>query len=269
MDTTTLTNESLNPARAEPDHKLLGSSSVDPNTPLIVCFHGSGESCEPAWSELARLLSSKYRVLLFERGPMNPKPPEATSQLLRFLKTRRLPGPYILIAHSYGGAFARLFMHRAQGDVAGAVLVETGQEGGLDPKMAAAQLRKGGVLGEKPLSVIRGNSFIAKKKALEKAMSEQQTTASTSTMEQQRAALAMQWQLLQASDEEDERMKKAQLSLSRNSRYLHIPDCGHHVIRDRPEAVASEVDWVMANVVVPPKATWWQRWRTKLEKAWR
>ncbi|KAK7952874.1 hypothetical protein PG988_013568 [Apiospora saccharicola] len=244
MDTTTA-NESLNPARAEPDHKLLGSSSADPKTPLIICFHGSGESCEPTWSELARLLSSRYRVLLFERGPLNPKPAEATSQLLQFLKARHLPGPYILIAHSYGGAFARLFMHQAPpADIAGAVLVETGQEGGLDPKIAAAQLkRKGGVLGEKPLVVIRGNSFIAKKKALENAISEQQTaSASASATEQQKAALAMQWQLLQASDVEDERMKKAQLSMSRNSRYLYIPDCGHHVIRDRPEAVSGEME---------------------------
>lgn len=256
----TATNESLNPAQAEPSHKLLGSP-VDSKTPLIICFHGSGESCEPAWSELARLLGSKYRVLLFERGPLNPKPPEATSQLLRFLKTRHLPGPYILIAHSYGGAFARLFMHQAQADVAGAVLVETGQEGGLDPKMAAAQLRKR-VLGEKPLSVIRGNSFIAKKKALE--ASEQ-----TALTEGQKAALEIQRQLLQASDEEDERMKKAQLPLSRNSRYVHIPDCGHHVIRDRPDAVAGEVDWVLANVAAAKKGTWWQKMGAKLESVWR
>ncbi|KAK7906433.1 hypothetical protein PG985_016439 [Apiospora marii] len=254
MDTDT--NESLNPALAEPSHKLLGAPA-DPEAPLIICFHGSGESCEPAWSELARLLSFKRRVLLFERGSLNPKPPEATSQLLHFLKSSHLPGPYILIAHSYGGAFARLFMHQAQGDVAGAVLVETGQEGGLDPKMAAAQLRKR-VLGEKPLSVIRGNSFIAKKKVLE-------ASERSALTEGQNTALEIQRKLLQASDEEDERMKKAQLSLSSNSRYVHIPDCGHHVIRDRPHAVAGEVDWVLANVAAAKKGTWWQKLRAKLE----
>ncbi|KAK8036083.1 alpha beta hydrolase [Apiospora rasikravindrae] len=234
------TDESINPAPAEPSHQLLGPSD-DPKTPLIICFHGSGESCEPSWSELARLLGLKYRVLLFERGPCNPNPEQATSQLLHFLKTKDLAGPYVLLAHSYGGAFARTFVHQAPYDVAGAVLAETGQEGGLDPKVATAQARKR-VLGEKPLSVIRGNSFIGKQKELEAS--------------EQLAQTEQQWQLLQASDEEDERMKKAQLLLSKNSRYLHIPDCGHHVIRDRPAAVAEEVDWVMANVVAARKSTW-------------
>ncbi|KAK8054439.1 hypothetical protein PG994_009506 [Apiospora phragmitis] len=255
-----VTDASLNPALAEPSHRLLGTPH-DPKTPLIICFHGSGESCELTWSELARLLSSKHRVLLFERGTLNPKPPQATSQLRYFLKAQDLSGPYILIAHSYGGAFARMFLRQALADVAGAVLVETGQEGGLDAKIAAAQVRKR-VLGEKPLSVIRGNSFIDKKKALEASEKVAQT-------EQQRAALAVQWQLLHTSDEEDERMKKVLLSLSKNSRYLHIPDCGHNVIRDRPDAVAEEVDWVLANVAAARKSAWWQKWATKLENVWR
>ncbi|KAK8063109.1 hypothetical protein PG997_015206 [Apiospora hydei] len=244
---------------AEPSHQLLGPSE-DPKTPLIIYFHGSGESCEPAWSELARLLSSKYRVLLFERGSLNPKPAEATSQLLQYLKTKDLPSPYILIAHSYGGAFARTFMHQALSDVAGAVLVETGQEGGLDPKIAAAQAQKR-VLGVKPLSVIRGNSFIGKQKELE-------ASENTAQTEQQKAAFAVQWQLLRASDEEDERMKKAQLALSKNSRYLHIPDCGHHVIRDRATVVAEEVGWVMANVADVRKSTRWQKLAIKLQNIW-
>ncbi|KAK7958982.1 uncharacterized protein PG986_003836 [Apiospora aurea] len=241
----------------EPSHQLLGPSE-DPTTPLIICFHGSGESCEPAWSELARLLSSKYRVLLFERGPGNPKPAEATSQLLQYLKRENLPGPYVLIAHSYGGTFARTFMHQALSDVAGAVFVETGQ-GGLDPKISAAQAQKR-ILGVKPLSVIRGNSFIGKQKELEASEKLAQT-------EQQKAAFARQWQLLRASDEEDEKMKKAQLSLSKNSRYLHIPDCGHHVIRDRATAVAEGVGWVMENVATR-KSTRWQKLAIKLQNIW-
>ncbi|KAK8117985.1 uncharacterized protein PG998_006266 [Apiospora kogelbergensis] len=201
MDATT--SESSKPAPAEPGHKLLGSSD-DPKTPLIICFHGSGESCEPSWSELARLLSAKYRVLLFERGPSNPKPLQATSELLHFLKTRVLPGPYILIAHSYGGSFARMFMHKTLENVAGAVLVETGQEGGLDPKIAAAQIRKE-VLGDKPLSVIRGNSFLEKTKSLE-------SSEKMAVTEQQKATIAIQRQLLQASEEEDEKNEKGAAS---------------------------------------------------------
>ncbi|KAK7994222.1 hypothetical protein PG989_007603 [Apiospora arundinis] len=250
------TNDDLEPVPTEPSHRLLGSSK-DPKSPLIICCHGSGESCEPSWSELARLLSPKYRVLLFERGPSNPKPPQATSELLHFLKARDLPGPYILVAHSYGGAFARMFIHKAAKDVAGAVLVETGQEGGLDPKIAAAQTRNR-VLGDKPVSVIRGNSFLEKTKSL-KASEKMAVT------DQQKAALNVQWQLLQASDAEDEKMKKTQLLLSKNSRYIHIPNCGHNVIRDRPVIVAEEVDWVLGNVTASHKCTWWRTLVIKLE----
>ncbi|KAK6857777.1 Alpha/Beta hydrolase protein [Apiospora arundinis] len=226
------TNDDLEPVPTEPSHRLLGSSE-DPKSPLIICFHGSGESCEPS---------------------CRPKQPLSSCT---FLKTRDLPGPYILVGHSYGGAFARMFIHKAAKDVAGAVLVETGQEGGLDPKIAAAQTRNR-VFGDKPLSVIRGNSFLEKTKSL-KASEKMAVT------DQQKAALNVQWQLLQASDAEDERMKKTQLLLSKNSRYIHIPNCGHNVIRDRPVIVAEEVDWVLGNVTASHKCTWWRTLVIKLE----
>lgn len=241
----------------EPSHRLLGTSN-DPYTPLIICFHGSGESCEPSWSKLSQLLSSKYRVLLFERGRLNPLPAQATRQLLDYLSSQDIPGPYVLVAHSYGGAFARMFIHKACKSVAGAVLVETGQEGGLDLEIATSQTRKM-VLGSKPLSVIRGNSFISKTKSLE---AEEKKTMT----EQQKAALAIQWELLEATDKEDERMKKEQLRLSKNSRYVHIPDCGHHVIRDRPDDVANEVDWVMDRAMTVRQLSWHQRLIAKLAR---
>lgn len=230
-----------------PDTKLLGASN-DPTVPLIICFHGSGESCEPSWNELAGLLESKYRVLLYQRGSSNPAPASSTRQLLDFLHSNDLHGPYILIAHSYGGAFARMFLHEAPKSVVGAVLVETGQEGGLDVKIAAAQIRKT-VLKDKPLSVIRGDSLIETKKALE----EKERAAVT---EQQKAALAAQRALVNLTDDEDEKMKKEQLKLSRNARYVHLPDCGHHVIRDRPDVVAGEVDWVVGGLVADQLAGW-------------
>lgn len=49
--------------------------------------------------------------------------------------------------------------------------------------------------------------------------------------------------------EEDERLKRAQLRLSSNARYVRVGDCGHNVVRDRPDVVAEEVKWVLDNVV--------------------
>ncbi|KAI0426054.1 hypothetical protein F5Y09DRAFT_320112 [Xylaria sp. FL1042] len=81
-----------------------------------------------------------------------------------------LHGPYLLIAHSYGGAFARAFVQhehehlisqrkkkekkkqremKRDCGVLGLVLVETGQEGGLDPRLDERQIREAVGAGER------------------------------------------------------------------------------------------------------------------------
>ena len=198
------------------------------------------------------------RVLLYNRGQLQrPKPEQATADLRAYLLREKLSGPYILIAHSYGGAFARTFMdhrHRHGGtvpdDIAGAVFVETGQEGGLDPQLEKAQYARC-VLGARPLSVVRGNSFLEKWEELEAAEHRAKCEVSGGwgggrmSGASSKEGLRLQRELLQRADAEDERLKKKQLGLSRNSRYVHVPDAGHNVIRDRPDVVAEELSWVL------------------------
>ncbi|KAK7757919.1 hypothetical protein SLS62_000297 [Diatrype stigma] len=248
------------------------TTTANEQRPLVIFFHGSGgESCSPSWDALATLLASpphRLRVLLYDRGPGNPKPEEATADLRAYLERAGLwvgaggrrgrPGPYILIAHSYGGAFAREFIRRCGASaVAGAVLVETGQEGGLDRRVEEEQRRRC-VLGARPLSVVRGNSFLWKWRELEAAEAEAEAEAEAGSgngdgataVAELEQRLRLQREMLQMSDEEDERLKKGQLAMSKNARYVHVPDCGHHVIRDRPDIVAAEVFWVLENMEV-------------------
>ncbi|KAM5344000.1 hypothetical protein ACJ41O_012537 [Fusarium nematophilum] len=157
-----------------------------------------------------------------------------------YLKRARLLPPYVLIAHSYGGTFARLFLQLRPKDVAGMVLVETGQETELGAGVEQEQYKRQ-IMGEKPLVVIRGNTLIGKWKQYEE---ERAIAESDGAM----SRLVASKQLLDAADQEDERLKKAQLELSRNHRYVHIPDCGHNVIQHKPEVVAQEVRWVMENL---------------------
>lgn len=220
----------------------------DPHSasPLIICFHGSGDSCA-SWAPLAETLSATHhrRVLLWDRGEQNPGPRAAVPEMLDHLARARLAPPYVLIAHSYGGMFAREFLRQRPHQVAGMVMVETGQETALDPRVEEQQYRKQ-VLGDGPLSVIRGNTLIWKWKQYEEAFSAAQTDS-------EKANLAMQKQLLEATDKEDERLKKEQLKLSRNNRYVHVPDCGHGVVQERPEVVVKEVQWVMDNIQITKK----------------
>lgn len=222
-------------------------SSADDTYPLVICFHGSGDSCA-SWLPLAQALSRSFRVLLWDRGEHDRNPGAAVREMLDYLERARLPRPYVLVAHSYGGTFAREFLQQRPGDVAGMVLAETGQETALDDKVERQQYKKQ-ILGDKPLSVIRANTLIRKWAQYEHA-------ASTSGgSEAEKASLAMQKQILEATDKEDERLKRAQLALSRNHRYVHVPDCGHNIVQDRPEVVSEEVQWVMQSLLLSEKPT--------------
>ncbi|KAJ4169069.1 hypothetical protein NW754_011001 [Fusarium falciforme] len=205
------------------------------SSPLIICFHGSGDSCA-SWIPLAELLGTKYRVLLWDRQDPYMKPESIINGILWYLDQAKLPPPYVLVAHSYGGMFLRLFLDRKHPDVAGVVLVETGQEAETGKGIEERQYRNQ-ILGNKPLVVIRGNTLIGKWKQYEEALVATEGKTSPN--------LVAQKQMLDAADKEDERLKKAQLALSRCHRYVHIPDCGHDVIQQRPEAVVKEVTWVM------------------------
>lgn len=164
------------------------------------------------------------------------KPEPIINGILWYLDQAKLPPPYVLVAHSYGGMFVRLFLDRKHPDVAGVVLVETGQEAETGKGIEERQYRNQ-ILGNKPLVVIRGNTLIGKWKQYEEALVAAEGKTSPN--------LAAQKQMLDAADKEDERLKKAQLALSRCHRYIHIPDCGHDVIQQRPGAVVKEVVWVM------------------------
>ncbi|KAJ4320270.1 hypothetical protein N0V84_005968 [Fusarium piperis] len=208
------------------------------SSPLIICFHGSGDSCA-SWIPLAELLSTRYRVLLWDRQDPYLKPKSAIGGMLRYLDQAKLSPPYVLIAHSYGGMFVRLFLQQKHAQVAGVVLVETGQEAETGKGIEEAQYKKQ-ILGNKPLVVIRGNTLIGKWKQYEEVIAVAEDKSSPN--------LVAQKQMLDAADKEDERLKKAQLALSRCHRYVHIPDCGHDVIQQRPEEVVKEITWVMDNL---------------------
>jgi len=94
------------------------------------------------------------------------------------------------------------------------------------------------MLGDKPLSVVRGN-------VLRKKQDEWVKAAAMAKTDNQRAQLEPQRLMLERWEAEDEKMKKKQLQLSRHSRFTQVQGVGHHVIRDKPEAVVDEVKWVM------------------------
>ncbi|KAI0877815.1 Alpha/Beta hydrolase protein [Hypoxylon argillaceum] len=249
--------------------------------PLIICFHGSGEARWPSWDNLVtKLIAETHcRVLLYTRAPGNLLAADVAAQMWDYLRgatnqrsenkntqdkggrqgERDLSGPYLLIAHSYGGAFARAFVQhelllprsqRNRGSanrVLGLVLVETGQEGGLDPKIDELQIHRT-IMGSRPVYVIRGNTLLRKWQVLEeKERALNSLEAEADEIATRRQLLTTERDMLVQIDTEDERLKRRQLGLSKKSQFVHLPNCGHHVIRDRPDDVVTAVKWVLEN----------------------
>lgn len=208
--------------------------------PTVICFHGSGNnSHQDPWLPVIQGASKYASTLFYDRrgvgnnsraGRLNQAPEESVTDLVNLLRELRLRPPYVLLAHSYGGTVAREFLHLYPEHVAGMVLVETGQE---TPTKHDEEQYKKRVLGARPLSVIHADSLYGKRR---------QTLSAEYTRMQQIWA------------EEDERLKKMQLQLSTNARYVRVENCGHNVVRDRPDVVVEEVDWVLKHLVAGKKA---------------
>lgn len=209
--------------------------SASPSSPTpVICFHGSGNSSHyDIWLPLLKKISTFSRVVFYERRGVRGSPStdsrsqtplEAIADLADLLQHLALKPPYVLVAHSYGGTFAREFLQQDPGQVAGLVLAETGQE---TPTKHDEEQYRNRILSNKPLSVIHADSLHGKREG----------TTSAAGLD-----------LLRRWAEEDERLKKAQLRLSSNARYVRVDGCGHDVVRHRPDVVCEEVEWVLGNL---------------------
>ena len=59
-----------------------------------------------------------------DAGPLPRTTPRIVEELRTVLASARIPPPYVLVGHSFGGLTARLFLHQHPEDVAGLVLLD-------------------------------------------------------------------------------------------------------------------------------------------------
>jgi poly(3-hydroxybutyrate) depolymerase len=95
-------------------------------------------------------------------------------------------------------------------------------------------------MGNIPLSVIRCNGKSDYQKIYDAGVQ-----AGNGTQEERNAFR----DLLTRWDEVDGDLKEEQLRLSSNTHYVYLPDCGHNIQLIRPDVVAEEVKWILANLV--------------------
>ena len=104
--------------------------------PTVIIEQGAGE---PAifWWPIQEKVSGFARVCTYDRAGYGSSDPvrerrtiqERAEELHTLLVNAAVPGPFVLVAHSYGGFIVRWFAREYRDQVAGLVLVDTAEEG--------------------------------------------------------------------------------------------------------------------------------------------
>lgn len=113
-------------------HRLHLLESGSTNSGPTILLEAGLMSTILSWTSLQRELSRSYRVVSYDRaglgwsdlGPMPRTAERIVDELQTLLDRAPIPGPYILVGHSFGGLTMPLFAARHPEKVAGIVLVD-------------------------------------------------------------------------------------------------------------------------------------------------
>jgi pimeloyl-ACP methyl ester carboxylesterase len=111
-------------------------------SPTIVLEAGYDSSGLDTWFDLMDPLGAISRVCTYDRagtGVSDPRPKgtitsmSEADEMHRLLEAASIPGPYVVVGHSYGGFISRLFAARYRDETAGLVLVDSSHEDEVVP----------------------------------------------------------------------------------------------------------------------------------------
>jgi pimeloyl-ACP methyl ester carboxylesterase len=115
-------------------------------TPTVIIERGMGcaSTNDPSWLPFRAALAPTVRFCLYDRanlGQSDPAPGPRTAadvvaDLHTLLQVARIPPPYIVVGHSLGGLFARLYADQYRHDIAGILLDDAMHPDGLDAELA-------------------------------------------------------------------------------------------------------------------------------------
>lgn len=102
--------------------------------PTVVVITGAGDSSY-SWTAVQNQIATFARVITYDRAGLGssdlgpaPDPVRTLTELEQLLAKCGAQGPYILVGHSLGGLFARLYAMRYPEQVAGLVFVDSTHE---------------------------------------------------------------------------------------------------------------------------------------------
>jgi pimeloyl-ACP methyl ester carboxylesterase len=115
---------------------------VGHGSPTVVIESGHGADGGISWSRVLSDFGRITRACVYDRAGMGfsstPEPKHHTfrpiaRELQALLERARIPGPYVLVAHSMGGASVRVFQAEHPGEVVGMVLIDVINEASIAP----------------------------------------------------------------------------------------------------------------------------------------
>jgi pimeloyl-ACP methyl ester carboxylesterase len=112
--------------------RKLSFSCRGTDAPTVVLETGLGAESDE-WAAVEQGVAPCARVFRYDRGgrgrsdraPLPRTAHDMVHDLHVLLRRAAVPGPYLLVGHSFGGLLARLFTHMHRSEVAGLVLVDS------------------------------------------------------------------------------------------------------------------------------------------------
>jgi pimeloyl-ACP methyl ester carboxylesterase len=145
----------IRPDMVQVEHRQVETKVKGAGSPAVVFENGfTGDRI--LWWSIQNTVAKKTLTITYERAglgrsEMGPEPRTAeqiAKELHALLKVEEIPPPFILVGHSAGGLYIRVFAHMYPKEIAGLVFVDPGTEEFYDrirASRSAADLEKMGV----------------------------------------------------------------------------------------------------------------------------
>jgi pimeloyl-ACP methyl ester carboxylesterase len=233
--------------------------------PTVIFISGLSDKLS-VWNKVQPTVAGYATTISYDRGGVGdsddgPDPRTGLAvveELHQLLAVLNPPKPYVLVAHSLGGMFARLYANQYPADIAGMVLIEARHEDqdkvealNLQPKTAAdSQL-----FGELDAEIIGGDGptgeFVNQQNTYEELKDNENIPP---------IPLAVLRAEITSTTGDNPKLNDIKIMfqdemalLSPNSQKINVANSGHVVQTDQPQAVIDAIDWVLtqAGFTVP------------------